>query len=753
MKTVDNFEQGITQYWKKGTIPKPDDESLCTLVPSSAGYAHQRVVNRNWDVELRSPELAKMAAKIKTLHGNLNYKRSEAHWKKFYTFPDAENAVRYAQEENLSASRIVNFNEGAPQKLYDELLAAAEIGGFRMSKVQFLTGTTGVGKTTFLKYFSKLYRKRLFCEDMIISRVRFRDIQDFNRNNKVDLLPAFQTLIINCLVRDLAACAEFELKLADAHGEPELLSDAMRKQDSIREAIDESLLDLDELEGFDLEGVLDEFEDDEHFLHELPEQQKCQLVMRLRQKFNFCIVLDGFDAMRPEEIALFDDPEAHAQADFFRCLSTILRNSMPRNSSLGRCLKKINKTYLVAARPITITQLKDEIEGETDHDVNILQNLHVVGTSIAPLLENRLTVHFEDALGSKAQMRRFRKGVLQSVQYVMALVREEHAAIQPGRFIDLFNHNIREKVRFLADVVDLLAFKVEDKYRRDYSSIDVRNLEKLSIEGFLTYLEDPEAELGLEIYEIQKTLILNKEGYFKNFFHHNVSGELIPEALRGQFDNIFNYENRELFDTSDPNSEGYKQYAFSKDPLLEKFFVLFRLSKDDSLAETVLRKWFSENFVHQSVRDTTLRQLIRNGTIIAEYIDDVVFLRLSPKGRFTFDELCGVSVYLEHVVLNCQVPHFLSKSLIKPTDPERRVWGRHSITNITLFLNYVESIIMQSVKLESQELKTELLLKVRRDMKVSVINSFRGMIVEGISREVYRDYATDLRNELKGIGV
>lgn len=743
----EQFAAAIQNYWDSGVLKRPTESNLSTLVPSAHDYVDQRVVNRNKEREVRSGDLSKLVRKLETLHGNLNYKRPADSWRTFYTFPEPQNAVQYASEENVHASQIVNFNEFAPEKLVSDIIDGLGIGGYRLSKIKFLTGTTGVGKTTFLKYFSKIYGKDLFQQNVVISRVKFRDIQNYKREFSVDVITAFKRTVINCLVRDICACAEFFR--ADAAGGVDAAEVSSEIQTSIMEALVDTLLSSDELKGWDPDRIIDELDRDEDVLLEMPEAEKCQFVLRLKDKLSFCIVLDGFDAMRPEDIALLNDDK---EAEFFSCLSTVLKNGISRESTAGRCLKKINKLFLVAARPITMTQLRDEIEGETDNDQHFLPNAHVIGTSIDTLVRNRLSIHFAEELISKAKMAKFQDGVSSGIKYVMKVLREEHATIRDGRFIDLFNHNIREKVGFLADVIDLLAFKVEQKYLRDFSTVPFEALEKLEIDSFLSYINSPHSDLGIEIYEIQKLLILNKAGYYKNYFHHNTAGVLIPEAQRGQFDNIFNYENRAFFDTEHGNSKDFGKYTFAKDPLLEKLFILHRLSTEASLALTVLTRWFEDNFKYQRCRSTTLRQLMRNGIIVADYVDDVLFVSLSHKGRFVFEEFLGVSVYLEHILLNCQIPHFLSNMLIKPQDSNRRVWGRQSVSNVTLFLKYVETVASHSIKDESLGLKNEF-RKLLNRIRPAVLDSFKGIISEGLEFEQLRDYSTDLERELKSAGV
>lgn len=747
-KTTTDFIDAISEYWSTHRITVPKDKSLCELVPSAHDYVDQKVINRYYGSVERASDLVKFINKIATLHGNLNYKKSTDVWRKFYTFPDFSDAEKYAKEERLHITQIVNFSEEAPKILYDRIVNAFEIGDYLLAKVQFLAGTTGVGKTTFLKYFSKQYREKLFAKQVVITRVRFRDIQDYRKeNSNIDLGTAFRRIIINCIVRDLCACSSFEINQGDlAHSD---FSMARRVQIKIQDAVADTLLGLEVLQGFDVDKAIEAFDKDEDFLQELPDYEKSKFILAMKDELRFCIVLDGFDAMRPEEIALFED---NSEAEFLDCLSTVTRNAFARETVTGGCLKKINKFFLIAARNITISQLKDEIETETDNNHHIFNNLHVIGTSMTKLLNNRMAVHFSSEI-PRAKMAKLQHGVQLSIEYIMRLLREEHPTIEPGRFIDLFNHNIREKVRFLADFIDLLTYKVEMKFRMDSVSTPNHPVRKLDISTFIDYLSDPSATLGIDVYEVQKLLILNNAGYFKNFFHHNTSNVLIPEAQRGQFDNLFNYENRNLFPLENEQSEETDRYEFSRDPLLEKFFLLFRLSSERSLPVPVLRSWFKDCFTHQRCRPTTLRQLIRSGLIMAEFVDDVIHVRLTRKGKFVYEDLLGVSVYLEHVVLNCQVPHFISKQIIRPIDASRRAWGRNSVSNVTLFLKYIQQIIVFSVRPKQEQLKKELIAKIESKMMPSVMESFWGIISEGMQNELVRDYATDITSDFRNTGI
>lgn len=743
------YAEAIDNYWNNVELGIPRDESLCVLVPSASDYVDQRLVDRKSGQIDRRGELARFIQKIGTLSGNLNFKRSKADWKKFYTFPSVEDAQKYAMEGKLSVNQIVNFNESAPNNLAQEIIFAMKMADHRSAKLTFLRGTTGVGKTTFLKYFSKFYREYLFSYGVVISRVRFRDIQDYiTEHGKADEESSFRRVIVNCLVRDICACANFDLeKVQDVNDE--MLVKARENQEDIRYKIDEAILTGNQFSKLSVDQLIDRFERDDEAILDLEEGQKAGFVESFKENLGFSIVLDGFDAMRPEEIALFDD---HSQALFFNCLSTVTRNAFARDNPTGRCLKKINKHFIIAARQITIAQLKDEIEPETDNNQIFLEDYHVIGTSISRLLSNRIEVHYSGDL-SKSKIRRLQTGIENSIDYIMRLLRSEHPSIQEGRFIDLFNHNIREKVRFLADFIDLLTFKIEQRYRYEFSSIPDDSRDVLDISKLILYLEDLNGNLGIEIYEVQKLLILNKYGYFKNFFHHNVKRELIPETERGQFDNIFNYENRQLFLSEHELNQKQVKYEFARDPLLEKFFILYRLSQDDGLAEPVLNAWFSENFTYTRCRGPSLRQLIRSGLVIADYVDDVIHLNLTSKGAFFLKELIGVSVYLEHVVLNVQVPHFVSQLVIKPKDSRRRAWGRNSITNITLFLKYVEMVARYSIRRESDSLRNEVITYWSQNVRQSVKQSFFGIIAEGLQNEDRSDYATDLSRELATIGI
>lgn len=758
-----DFSKPITTYLQSHCFNMPTGPSLQRLDKSAFGCVSQKVVTRFSHHTKTTLKYREFLKSIGLLTQNLNYSYSEDKWKQFYIFPQIAKIGEYALEGNVSVDKIVNINEVSVSNFADELIEHLRIGSNDVNYVKFLTGTIGVGKTTFLKYFSKTQKNHFLKNNVILSRIKFLDIEagikSNKSNNQFTELDVFLDEILGCLVRDFCDSLD-RCRDKDVFPNQTKLAKLLKATDDVLEV-------LASKENQNINDILVELAANKSYLRRIPREDRIRLIEFAKNAgFRFCIILDGFDAMNPEEIQLFGNKSS---VTFFDCLSSIIKNELSVNSDLGELITSLDKLFLVAVRPLTVTQLENDVTIDTDfHHLFDSEHAHVVGTDVYGAVKARLKVYFSINKHSSKQSDEFIDRIIEITKIVMTRLYQEHEKIEPGRFLSLFNHNVRDKFTFLKAVQNLILYKIELYHSSLQDKIlDEKDKRKMDLKDLYGYIENNATEISINIYEIQRLLILNKDGYYKNYFRKDTERQpLKAESNRGQFDNIFNYHVRKTF-----SNEGDK-YAFSQDPFLGKWLILQFLKKTNDtqiqLKEELedvyqvlgvqvigLEDWFKDNFHFTRLDMQNLRILIRSGLIAADMNEGTIFLKITTKGKFVIEELFNTNIYLEHVALNCIVPTFISDVIRPPNDSINRIWGRLSISNVCVLISYSRQVLVESMNDHDEDFKNYLLSIIRDNSSLNIARAFSGIITEGIINqpENYRDYATDLKIELEAIGV
>lgn len=780
-KIVDRLKQHLRNARDLKT-PKEDTEREIVSITSTESI--QRTLNKTklnsvWDTAFNS-----FLASVEDLENNLNYNRSLGVWEKFYVFPSDRSIARHMTDEDIEDEDLIcNKNKSSMNNLVSELIKLRE-NHSQISVVKYLIGNTGVGKTTFLKYFTKKSKDRALKSNLIVSRIKFRDVQDLAESNltKENIRHCFAKQLVNCLVRDIfdsVLRANKILKKDQATTSVKLrlieLVDVVDTLCNIQALPPESSTEEIEKDRKDREASFDRLVNklangslDARF--ELNSQTSIELIdLVASSKFNFCVILDGFDAINPDDLIIFGDD--NEEGNFFDCLASAIRNTYSDLDEYQRCISGISKVFLVAARPTTIAQVEKTIERETHNDQFIsVDYSHVVGTDIYKLVDARLDskIHGGRCPGlDKTKVSTFLKSAL---RHIVAVLEKEHSAVQKGRFVDLFNHNIREKIAFIQEVLGLLIYKVDLIYVWQQKKLGYEKPEILTLAKFQEILEDSDLDVILNIYEVERLLILNKFGNFSNYYEPSKSQRM--EALKdvGQFDNLFRYYDDGCFKPDVPNSDDADyEYKLDKDPILEKVWLLYFLNREWEKAEgepfgrklnhKILRASFKENFKHARCREHVLKMLIRGGLINVSFSGGDLFFEISPKGRFAFNDLLRLNIYVEYAVFSTKIPNFIAKKIRdplfgaksrKPTDL-RRAWGRSSIANISIFLYYLKAVTLASVKPDSA-IRKDLVGLIEDKMQKKIHNSFRRMIAKGMIAEP-NAYIENLNTQLDLIDI
>lgn len=708
------------------------------LVLSSFNYASQPPLQRHKASSKLGKHLTHLERSLGNLHRNLNYASSIKDWREFYKFPNASQTQIYADElkaylGGVEKPFIVNQNARSVKRYEKSIVALFED---ERCNISFLNGTTGVGKTTFLKYFTKTRKSNFLDSKILLSRVKFRELESLyepkSRQNSVALNDVFAQYVIDCLVRDIFD----SYRVADLSGSEEVFGALEGLEEIIAFARKYFRTTFGSSWGEKLDQIVG---GDVSVITLLSSEFKRDFVMLAnRYLFKFCIILDGFDAIRPEEIQLFGDAK---QGVFFQCLSAVIREQFQIDTPEGMVINALNKTIVIAARPTTIFQLKEEIQDEVDFDHVFNHEVYVLGSDLYGIIENRIRLFYSTKTNTLAPPSTLIEIIKGCISKVIDVLYDEHEPVlERGRFINLFNHNIREKLVFIRSVLQYMIVKIDETYEKSrlFSITDGR----LTVTEFSELLSLEPGELGIDLYEVQKLLILPKDGEFKNHFRYSTSEELVPSFPKGPFDNIFNYVNsRSRLNYEKAKSSGWK---IEMDPVLSKFLILYYLTTrpEHYAPVTTIGEWFEDEFKHLLFDPIDLKLLIRAGYVEIRRIKSSPHTFLTRKGEFLVKELIYSEIYLEHVVLNTRLPLYISDLIKPPQSPELREWGRVSIVNVIVFLMYLKQVSQKIVLTKDVPI-----MNVIDRVFDSVKDSFPRVISEGL-REEGAQYGIILAREL-----
>lgn len=716
-------------------------------------------------------------SKIEThLPDNINYSSSIEAWLKSYSFPSKLAFDRYTIEENIPKGDVVNSSLDATIQFCSDLIDYSNLTS-KNTKTQFVSGTTGVGKTTFLKLISKINKSNYLENRIVECRVKFANIQDLIRGE--DITEAI-SILENHLIQELYS--ELIEDLVKVYDNKFTDRDLQELGDLLSEHILEAALLADSQLKIDFDDIVAIIPNRElsHPIF-MGDQGKLNTdQFRLWQLFllevfkdhgyKFLIALDGFDAMNPEDVRLFQDKE---QKVFLEIVKAVIRNNFSTNTREGRLLKKLNKTILISARPVTIDQLK-VLEHETKTNLSLEKVVHVIGTDIYTLLKKRLDYlnsnieqHVENSVREL-----FHDALVRGIRLISSFVYEYYDTVEQNRFINLFNHNVREKIYFIAIAMNLVIYLVTRKYIQGRDKGDIADGQLLDYKIFCAFIDEIEQqELKrrkshsplsslespplLKFYEIEQALILNNKRVYRNFFNLNPGENKIDyeqTSNRGTFDNVFNYTQMSVYGASIdiPDSENYLP---QKDPILGKYLILqYLLNRPESgVSVTIMKSSFSQLYKDFKVDNNALKVLIRAGYIIVSLHNMTEHVALSPKGKFCIGELARSLIYLEHVALNSVLPYSVQKLLKAPPVSDRRQWGRVSLINVLIFIRHLYVVYAQGIHApETKKSKAELESFKNAIYFAKVDSSIAGMLREASAKDP--DYEKVTREKLVKIG-
>ena len=753
------FESECKRYFndKRIVIPKDQPHKL-VFCRSAKDVAPQKPVPPRTKNTQFGTNIINLTETLGKISQNLNYHSKLEHWFQFYKFPHPRKRDEYIREIELNNPALAKF-EVANKDLSSMRSYASrliQLNDHERCGINFLEGTTGVGKTTFLKFFVRS-QKPFFLNSMnIVSRIKFDDVENLYKSNRdktdFSLQKAFAELIVDRLFRDVvdSYITADELSKMLPSAKVRLRSNHNFPISEIDQEIVEKLLALynQTVRFYQRASALSNEEittglqsRDIDFLQKVPRDFCRQVIANAKKAgFKFCILLDGFDALRPEDIMLFGSDK---QTDFSECLSSAIKNVVDTGGEDGELINSLNKIYVVAARPVTIIQLRREMNPEVNFDTLFERSVptYIIGSDIFGILKNRIKVRLDEAGRDQPDNVLF-EGLEDGINTVVDVIYENHPSIEKGRFIDLFNHNIREKLFFLQSVIEFLTIKVESAHYQYMVENGLSEDPLLNQDLFRKYLSYDADDLSIGLYEVQKLLLLQSDGVFKNKFEFDIGGkDLVYQKDAGPFENIFNYlplENRkEGYFTDFPNnvaSDTPPEY----DPILVKFLILSFLaenaSEDDPTPMQVLSVWLRSTYTKHRLESCDLQTLIRSDCLKPTLNGNEVLLCCTRKGLFTVRELVKTTIYMEHILLNLIVPQYVKTLIESPVDGTPRVWARISMTNIVVLFQYLKSVALEMEKGNQEKISQKI------DAIFSELSSTFGAIAaQGIKKETDRD--------------
>ena len=555
--------------------------------PASLGYQGPSKLQIHPGGPRLTRQVSRLLDTLESIPENVRYPSSPKTWTTVYSFPPLERSLRYSSEENIPIERVANRSRKSSLEFCRCILdSTARSRRTSQTNRFYLTGSTGVGKTTFLKYVCRTKSHLFVKRGYILSRLRFRDIDvkftphfyDNPDRVKEFLVKKMIAILFRDLLQTIISVEAGEIiTLPESNGRKishktikDIKEDIASAVDSLETIATPSLFG----ENYEYDSTL------------LTIELRAELVYRAAERgFRFIVVLDGFDAIAPEDIILFRDnayfpnDNRHRSTLFFESLRLLHGNLFVGDGHrLEAVVKFAVSTYIFALRPTTVSQMKRHLQGSTDfnsttYDAN---SWFVVGTDVFDVVRNR--VEGLRTLPTKTNIRELDVGQFQKFielslkSIVLALSRAHEGHIEEDRFITLFNHDIRDKLKFVVRACKyavrelayyLLETRVNAPKPGEDSSARRTSEDETPLIG-IDLLLDALKVIKFEVFDLHTLLILGTDETFVNYFQRNADGKWDEGSERGFFDNVFNYMRR---DASVDGTDPYK-YNNTRDPLL-----------------------------------------------------------------------------------------------------------------------------------------------------------------------------------------
>jgi hypothetical protein len=695
MSTISNASEAknsfrnLAQSKDIGFVPKSNSRYAFVRLPESK-------INQNTKIPGGHSLIGRINRLLSAnllMNENLGYLSSTEEWEHFYCFPSERDIHNFARIKAARPDQVVNGSSKSSELLRDKLIAEIEqCQNDSHSKYFFLRGTTGVGKTTFLKYHCKTQKLRYLERKTLISRVKFYELErTLGKIGESDgasdeAIGEVGSYLINCLVRDvieaLNLSAENKFKnniFVETERElGNIVAQVEADLEQIRTALGKEAITSATTK--DLELLLNVRDLTQGQIAALSLDTKSKILREAGRVFNYVTVLDGFDAINPEEIYLFQDSK---QALFLRCLRAIVLGQFPRNPLAQEFFEDFPHVFLVAARDITVTQLK-RLPKEILFDQKFGEDLYVIAAPVWDIVESRLKLRV-DSNGNR--LVESDVGVAMAACKRSLLFLKSDFKMEPDdKFVKLFNHNIREKLEFLKDITNFFLLQLGELF---YREVSLRNRYSKSTADLIFYINSvSSSDLGVNAYEFEKILILSSNEKFQNFYNYDPEQNLNQVTDRGAFDNIFNYRRPERILGEDSRAIGC--------PLLVKLHLLGYVMRESRAAPTMdvdfneCCDFLDDTFGSDTWQRLDIQLLVRSWYLEVSSGDDgEMLLSVTDKGRFLMEKLLVRYSYFERVCLSSCLPKEVRDRFTVPKETAGGFWGLASIANVGVFLNYI----------------------------------------------------------------
>ena len=741
----------------KTTIRRPDNSQKLLYTKGAKNIPPQKPTPERRHNTKFGGHLINLNESIEQIPKNLNYHCPLGDWIEFYQFPKGRTANKYIDEikalyPSLKKFSVVNEGFDSMRQYADTLI---ELNKRDRCGVTFLEGTTGVGKTTFLKYFVKSQKVHFLNSKNIISRIKFDDVEKLYLARRAgpgfSLQSAFSKLLIDKLFRDIV---DSYVIFSERQNLPQQTYKAFINrynytltppneaiQDSLKAIHNKIIRTIINNTEFDLERFNADLKSNPDVLLSkfLPDEKREIIEATNKLGFKFCIVLDGFDALRPEDIAIF---HCEKQSAFSECLKSVIDDAVDPSSTNGELVKSLDKAYLIAARPVTILEMKKN-NPETSFDTYLdkLPPSFIIGSDVFELLRKRIKLRIKQKLLPPPHNELF-SALEAGLMTILNVIYHNHKnTVTPGRFIDLFNHNIREKLIFLKNAIQYLVIKAEDAFYIYLRDAGIYGSPKLALKRFSSIMRYSASDLKIELYEVHKLLLLPETGIYLNKFDYaSGHGPLVYQSGASAFENIFNY--LPLSERSNIDEVKKSNWELKFDPILIKFEILRYLKINTTETIETVSDWLKNTYKYHQFEDCDLKTMIRADLIRPTLLGGKeVLLNCTNKGIFVLDELTCTNIYIEHVLVNAKVPVYVSNQIKCETTDEQRVWALKSMVNTVVFFQYLLTVANEMETDESTGLTERL-----NEIFSTLSNSFGAIAAKGV--DVDDNYSNQARTHL-----
>ena len=750
----------MQQYSETGTLKAPiqrkrtyssEEERLETFLPDDFSVyadAPQDLVISGEDI---TPYLFKHVKYIEFITQKLKFTTSKDIWEKAYIFAG-----------NVNGAYINKTKDGAISWLHD-YLKELPTGMGQAAPIRIITGPVGCGKSSLIKYFI-VAQGDVFREHKIIPcRVELNLVKDYlMKIPQADWPWHLRNVMVDRMVRDILHNLYSREWYAKGKHAPAEFSFGFRVW--AREKLKKSIIlkslneDVEFAQNFELLenalAVCHHGSKSVPYIEEMTRAFRALLIEFAQSKlgYRFLVVLDGFDAISPNE---------HFGQGSFRALLDLITQLMKSKRSIttevvgltAKYTVQLDLSFLVALRKNTIVYFMSAwgVEHGADRpkvvSVAAPRFTQIIDGRIranAPVLQPDDQVLAAETEGASIVLSRILSGIsVVAAKSLMGQSATQNDFDRPHKpfttiteqcdLADFFNDNLRLCLDYFQVILKHIFVIAADGKSLKKARHDVK-----SLAFCYEYISASMDLIASRKYKFIKALLIGMNDSYHNLsmlspekipfhvFGKRLGGDaMYPKLVRAPgslCDNVFNYHRP--FDLPRDNKP-------STPSLFEKVRILQILASEQgghgtstvrsASVETIMRhmgSWFG--FEYKSIGDfyLTLQVLLHAEFIVLEHAwhtdinEKNLQISITDLGRNVVENVCWRVEYIEHVIFRTCLPSPIRCALLFDMDGSgmvsTREWRKNAISNYYVFLQYavwveaVEEISAESLAARRQ---------------------------------------------------